>query len=115
MIYIRLKHNNYKKRIIVTSKIYADRVSHSLVLTPQQYMLCHYLSHNHTVMCTSLPDLPFPTAGICIESAKPLSSAHATPRAYPRTDLRLLRLWTSFEANIANIIQTAMTNKNILT
>jgi hypothetical protein len=64
-------------------------------------------------MRTSLPDLPFPTIGINIEPTEPLSSARTAPRTYPRTDLRLLRPWTSFEDDIANIIQTAMTSKNI--
>ena|ERR1700722_1196322 len=65
-------------------------------------------------MRTSLPDLPFPTIGIQIESTEPLSSPRATPRAYPRTDLRSLRPWTSFKDNIERLIQTAMTSKNIL-
>jgi hypothetical protein len=63
-------------------------------------------------MLTSLPNLAFPAMGYRLK--EPLSSSYATPRSYPRTDLKTLRQWTSFENDIANSIQTAMASKNII-
>jgi len=77
-------------------------------------VLSHNVVSDRLPRCALVsPTSPSPTIDIYIESTEPLGSACSTPRAYPRTDLRSLRPWTSFEDDIANVIQAAMTSKNI--
>ena len=57
-------------------------------------------------MQTTLPDLPFTGYG---DATTPIfhSSASASPRKYPRTDLKTLIPWTSFIDDVHQAIQSA--------
>lgn len=61
--------------------------------------------HSSCTMQTSLPDLPFTNYGKAeLRLFGTHSSAKATPRTYPRTDLKTLTLWTSFPNDIHQTI-----------
>lgn len=64
-------------------------------------------------MQTVLPDLPFSHVGFRIRSKK--SAVKSSLRKYPRTDLRVLDSWDTFQQDIHEIILDAMTRANIPT
>ncbi|KAF9514178.1 hypothetical protein BS47DRAFT_1485282 [Hydnum rufescens UP504] len=57
-------------------------------------------------METTLPDLPFTDYGPAV-LGQFHSAVRATPWKYPRTDLQVLRPWTTFPADIHDAIQSA--------
>lgn len=66
-------------------------------------------------MKTNLPDLPFTSYGLAdLSKTYTHCASKATPRAYPRTDLRTFTPWTSFRDDIHLAIQSAMTHSNLL-
>lgn len=64
-------------------------------------------------MQTTLPDLPFACAEAELHPEGFKSSSKATPRRYPRTDLKNLVPWTSFPNDIHKAIQSATTHANL--
>lgn len=62
-------------------------------------------------MQTTLPDLPFSHAGFYV--GQTTSAVKSTPRKHPRTNLRELRLWNTFEQDIHEIILKAMADANL--
>jgi hypothetical protein len=66
------------------------------------------------VMMTSFPDLPYTGYEDALLNPDDFhSTAKSTPRTYPRTDLDILRPWSSFPIEIHDAIQSSTRNANV--
>ena len=64
-------------------------------------------------MITSFPDLPFTDYGDALLDPDFHSTAKSTPQAYPKTDLDILRPWSSFPIDIHEAIKSSTKSANL--
>jgi len=107
-VFVAVTNNNLLVRRYPSFKLRIDsdkcaQMPH--VLCKRASRLVHFLVQTCT-MHTTLPDLPFTGYGDATTSTFH-SSASASPRKYPRTDLKTLIPWTSFIDDVHQAVQSA--------